>query len=325
MKYFVCALMVAGCSGTMSEPETGEPDPTLDADVVVDSAVAVDSAVVDSASTDDTSAIPETSAADVMCIKPREKCTTGSECCEGYACVVTPLPGGAPTDLRCCRAEAAACAVDDDCCSYLLCAAGKCARRGVGGLCGVDSDCTTNKCTSGRCTDPTAITGYRLPLSCGGPYAVSQGNFDTKCTVYSHTGVSSYAYDFSVGLNTPVLAMRAGDVTHIKNDIKPGHPCYSGGGSSCINSANYVTVKHSDGFSTVYVHLNDALVKVGDKVTQGQRIGLSGGTGWSTGPHMHVQKQNSCASFYCQSVPLIFDEHPTRLDCGMKISSKNGC
>jgi hypothetical protein len=240
-------------------------------------------------------------------------------------CEVTPLPNLPPNDTRCCRAEAAPCAEADDCCSYLLCNSGKCSRRPAGGACRVDADCSTNKCTDGRCVDPNATTAYRLPLRCGGPYTVSQGNFDTKCTVYSHTGQSAYAYDFSVGLNTPVLAMKGGVVTHVRNDVKPGNPCYSGGDSSCINTVNYVTIKHPDGFGTVYVHLNDASVSVGQTVVQGQQIGLSGGTGWSTGPHMHVQKQQLCTAFYCQSVPLIFEESANRLDCGMMISSKNGC
>lgn len=168
-------------------------------------------------------------------------------------------------------------------------------------------------------------TGYRLPLKCGGPYTVTQGNFDTTCTLYSHSDKASYAYDFGVGLDTPVLAMRAGEVILVKNDIKPPHPCYWGGNAWCAQHVNYVVLKHDDGFATLYMHLNDASVPLGKKVAQGEVIGLSGGTGWSTGPHMHVQKQEICGTHWCQSVPLLFDESATRLDCGMKLSSKNGC
>lgn len=324
---WLCAPSLVACSGSIGgDPLEGDVDAAVDeasADAATPETSAAETSAPD-AVVDDT-ARDVAPPVDVACTKMRDKCATASECCPGNACLVTPLPGGDPSDTRCCRAESSPCAEHDDCCGYLLCSGGKCVRRGVDGACGADSDCTTNECTAGRCVDPTAVTGYRLPLACGGPYTVSQGNFDTKCTVYSHTDVSKYAYDFAVGLNTPVLAMRGGDVTHVKNDIKPGNPCYSGGGSSCINSANYVTIKHADGYSTVYVHLNDALVTVGQKVVQGQKIGLSGGTGWSTGPHMHVQKQVVCPYFYCQSVPLIFDEYPTRLDCGLKVSSKNGC
>lgn len=44
----------------------------------------------------------------------------------------------------------------------------------------------------------------------------------------------------------------------------------------------------------------------------GERVGLSGGTGWSTGPHAHVQRQERCASWWCQSVALRFDDFPRR-------------
>jgi hypothetical protein len=323
---FLCGALLAGCGGSIGDTPS---ERELDADADVDAAIA------DTSTTDDVAIVVDETAAEtsapppdappVACIKARDKCGATSECCESYVCDVTPLPDLPPTDTRCCRAKDAPCAVHDDCCSYLLCNGGKCSARGVDGACRVDSDCTTNKCSAGKCIDPTSTTGYRLPLRCGGPYTVTQGNFDTKCTVYSHTGQSQYAYDWGVGLNTPVLAMRGGVVTHVRNDVKPGNPCYSGGGSGCINTVNYVTIKHPDGFGTVYVHLNDATVTVGQTVTQGQQIGLSGGTGWSTGPHMHVQKQQLCTAFYCQSVPLIFDEYPGRLDCGMMITSKNGC
>lgn len=325
------SVALAGCGGTIGGGDEDVDSGTLSEDSNEATATALDVSVDDSALVaEDTTPLPPEAAPDTTppppaCTKNRDKCTETAQCCEGNVCDVTPLDIGAPTDTRCCRAKATPCVEHDDCCSYLLCSGGKCAARGVDGACRVDSDCTTNKCTAGRCVDPSATTGYRLPLRCGGPWTVSQGNFDTKCTVYSHTGQSQYAYDWAVGLNTPVLAMRGGVVSHVRNDVKPGNPCYSGGGSACISTVNYVTIKHPDGFSTVYVHLNDATVTVGQTVTQGQQIGLSGGTGWSTGPHMHVQKQQLCPYFYCQSVPLIFDEYPTRLDCGMKITSKNGC
>lgn len=173
--------------------------------------------------------------------------------------------------------------------------------------------------------DAPPTTGYRLPLACGGPYTVTQGNFDTTCTLFSHSDKASYAYDFGVGLNTPVLAMRAGEVILVKNDIKPPHPCYWGGNAWCAQHVNYVVLKHDDGYATLYMHLNDASAPLGKKVAQGEVIGLSGGTGWSTGPHMHVQRQEICGTHWCQSVPLLFDESATRLDCGMKLASKNAC
>jgi len=52
---------------------------------------------------------------------------------------------------------------------------------------------------------------------------------------------------------------------------------------------NLVEINHGNGVSTRYGHCQKVLVKVGDKVVQGQRIGLMGSTGRSTGPHVHYE------------------------------------
>lgn len=52
---------------------------------------------------------------------------------------------------------------------------------------------------------------------------------------------------------------------------------------------NCVTIRHPDGRQTRYGHMSKVLVKVGQSVAQGQKIGLSGNTGRSTGPHVHFE------------------------------------
>lgn len=60
--------------------------------------------------------------------------------------------------------------------------------------------------------------------------------------------------------------------------VKVGHDKVSG---------KYVTVRHGD-FSVSYCHLSECLVKNGDCVRPGDVVGISGNTGRSTGPHLHL-------------------------------------
>ena len=51
----------------------------------------------------------------------------------------------------------------------------------------------------------------------------------------------------------------------------------------------FIEVRHPNGMSTLYGHLSRIDVATGDAVTSGQRIGLVGSTGRSTGPHLHFE------------------------------------
>lgn len=53
---------------------------------------------------------------------------------------------------------------------------------------------------------------------------------------------------------------------------------------------NYLLIKHDDEYSTFYAHFKNASVKVGDKISTGQVLGITGNTGtFSTGPHLHYE------------------------------------
>ena len=78
--------------------------------------------------------------------------------------------------------------------------------------------------------------------------------------------------DFRATPGTPVHATNAGTVILAR-------PLYFEG--------NCVMLDHGQGLMTVYMHLSEFKVKEGDRVAAGQLIALSGGTGRSTGPHLH--------------------------------------
>lgn len=170
--------------------------------------------------------------------------------------------------------------------------------------------------------DALSASAFLLPLACRKRATISQGNNSG----FSHTGVAAYAYDFALPSGTPLHAMRAGKVSFARGNVRPGDRCYSGGGADCANTLNYVVVDHGDNTSTAYLHLSSVSVGVGDRVARGARIGKSGGSGWSTGPHAHVQRQKSCGSWYCQSVRLKFaDVRGGVPKAGDVVTSKNGC
>lgn len=50
-----------------------------------------------------------------------------------------------------------------------------------------------------------------------------------------------------------------------------------------------IYLRHADDFHTIYGHLQETLVEVGDTVGAGQQIARSGNTGISTGPHLHFE------------------------------------
>jgi len=52
---------------------------------------------------------------------------------------------------------------------------------------------------------------------------------------------------------------------------------------------NYVRIRHANGLETTYAHLNSISVVKGQQISRGQRVGLIGSTGNSTGPHLHFE------------------------------------
>ena len=68
--------------------------------------------------------------------------------------------------------------------------------------------------------------------------------------------------------------------------------------TAMLNSSygNYVLIDHGNGTMSLYAHMTNYIVSVGQRVNQGETIGYIGSTGWSTGPHLHyeIRVNGSC-------------------------------
>jgi murein DD-endopeptidase MepM/ murein hydrolase activator NlpD len=96
--------------------------------------------------------------------------------------------------------------------------------------------------------------------------------------------------DYAAPSGTPVQSVASGTV------IFSG---WSGG------AGNLVTIRHSNGFETLYMHLSRRQVRKGQKVSQGQQIGRVGSTGLSTGPHLdfRIRKSGRYMNFEKMNLP----------------------
>ena len=84
-----------------------------------------------------------------------------------------------------------------------------------------------------------------------------------------------YGIDFHAPEGTPVKAMMDGEVTLAENDM------YFTGGT--------IIFDHGHGISTLYMHMKEIDVKVGQKIKQGQIVGTLGQSGRATGPHLDIR------------------------------------
>ncbi len=113
-------------------------------------------------------------------------------------------------------------------------------------------------------TDPNIYVSYVWPLSgtVWSGYGPRWGSF--------HKGI-----DIGAGYGTPIGAAAAGQVVL---------STYRDNGYGM-----YVIVRHADGSETLYAHMSQLYVSVGQYVNQGDALGAVGCTGWCSGDHLHFE------------------------------------
>ncbi len=126
----------------------------------------------------------------------------------------------------------------------------------------------------------TTATGesFALPLK---DFKISSG-FGPRKSPKAGASSDHNGVDLSVPVNTAVFSPMDGVVEKIYENDK--------GGKQLI-------IRHSDGSKSGYAHLNGYDVSVGQSITRGQKIALSGNTGISTGPHLHFTFRNPSGQF----------------------------
>ena len=117
-------------------------------------------------------------------------------------------------------------------------------------------------------TDPSGY--FALPISGG---ARTQG-------LHGHNGV-----DWASSAGTPIMAVADGDVIIAR----------SGGWNGGYGT--YVVISHPNGMQTLYAHMSQIAVSVGDHVNKGETIGLMGRTGEATGVHLHFEVRGGTNPF----------------------------
>lgn len=103
--------------------------------------------------------------------------------------------------------------------------------------------------------------------------SVVTGEFGTRREFNGQVQSAHQGLDLRAAVGTPVTAMNSGVVIIAREMF------YEGG---------FVVIDHGQGLLSLYLHLSEFKVREGERVTKQQLIALSGGTGRTTAPHLHV-------------------------------------
>ena len=115
-----------------------------------------------------------------------------------------------------------------------------------------------------------AAPAFKVPFGCG---QVWSGQTRT-----SHSPANAIDFNRTNDQGDTVRASAGGTVTTVRN---LGNTSYG----------RYVVISHGAGYTSLYAHLQDWTVSVGQSVSRGAVIGHVGSTGGSTGPHLHFEQR----------------------------------
>lgn len=128
--------------------------------------------------------------------------------------------------------------------------------------------------------ETSSTFNYDLPFPTNKSYSILQG-YDGE---FSHQNKN--ALDFDMAIGSEILAIRDGVIIKVVDNNNRSCPT-----SSCSRFNNYIVIYHADGSFAEYAHIKykGATVSKGQKIKKGDIIAYSGNTGWSSGPHLHLE------------------------------------
>ncbi|MFF2964182.1 M23 family metallopeptidase [Streptomyces sp. NPDC057963] len=135
-----------------------------------------------------------------------------------------------------------------------------------------EAEARAEKARAARSAERTRLGAFQLPVA-GSYVTTGYKSSGSLWSSGSHSGI-----DFHAASGSSVVAVGAGTVVE------------AGWGGAYGNN---IVLRMTDGTYTQYGHLSSIGVSVGQSVGAGQRIGLSGSTGNSTGPHLHFEARTT--------------------------------
>lgn len=126
---------------------------------------------------------------------------------------------------------------------------------------------------------PRAVVAYTGEIPEGSNKGSGAFSWPASGTIYQGYFPWHPAIDIAAYIGAPVLAADSGYVI--------------AAGWSDVGYGYHIVIDHSNGYQTLYAHLNAIYVNAGENVALGQQIGEMGNTGNATGPHLHFEVRQS--------------------------------